>query len=706
MKKIIATLLTTCCLTLAMGQSSKCGIDTRALLREEIAAGAETVSFLAKMIPGYSTALFERQGIVVGAQAGDIVSLRVPVDKVHLLDEWQEVLNYSIAHRVGGPTMDNARGDTRTEDVQMGRGVSNGQAYTGEGVYIGITDWGFDLTHPNYNNSGTDNHRVERIWDHYRKKGPAPEGFTYGTEITGYNKLLKAQSDTANLYGYGTHGTHVAGITAGRGTADEGLFRGQAPQARLLFCSFGLNETDWLDGVAWMKKVADADGKRLVINSSWGMYSFSCLDGKSLLSQAIDNFSKEGVVFCTSGGNNGDVDFHISRNFSQTPDTVKTAAAFYTYAEDAIGQCLILWGEPGYDFETYFRMAGKEAVWCGPKISTAAGDTIIYDTLDCNGTPVPYRIIAEHENPFDHRPHVQMDVNRAGNLQLQLFFAAPSGTVHAWNVANKSNHAGNEGASFFVGGNEGFVKGDHFYGIGEPGCAASTLTVAAHQADTWGRDSSEYNEGAIAYFSSFGPTFGEGAKPEISAPGYQVNSSLSIYSDTKYAPTASQTVGGLKYTWGQMSGTSMSCPAVTGVVALLLQANPNITTEQVRDILCATARNDSQTGPLHERDSISTTWGWGKVDALAAINEVLKSVGVNEVEEMNVPLRLYPNPARGQVLVHTGCGEQQQVEIYSVEGRRVLSLPINTEATIDVSMLRRGVYVVRVGSRAEKLIID
>ena len=165
-------------------------------------------------------------------------------------------------------------------------------------------------------------------------------------------------------------------------------------------------------------------------------------------------------------------------------------------------------------------------------------------------------------------------------------------------------------------------------------------------------------------------------------------------------------MGGLKYTWGQMSGTSMSCPAVTGVVALLLQANPNITTEQVRDILCATARNDSQTGPLHERDSISTTWGWGKVDALAAINEVLKSVGVNEVEEMNVPLRLYPNPARGQVLVHTGCGEQQQVEIYSVEGRRVLSLPINTEATIDVSMLRRGVYVVRVGSRAEKLIID
>ena len=703
MKKILFSLLALCILGTSVAQTAKCGIDTKALVREQVSAGATTIGFLAKMQPNFDRDRLLKADITIGAQVGQIVTLRVPVDRLSELETNREVLQYSIAHRVGGPLMDNTRSDTRTNKVQAGDGVSNNTGYNGDGVFIGITDWGFDYTHPNFTTS-----QIERAWDHFRLKGPAPDGFTYGTEIVGRNALRNAKGDTSNLYGYGTHGTHVAGICAGKGVGNTSQFRGQAPGAHLLLCSFGLNEDDWLNGVAWMKHVAQDSSRRLVINSSWGMYSFSCLDGHSLLSQAINSLSDSGVVFVTSAGNNGDARFHISRNFSTNPDTVKTCAAFYTYAEDAIGQCLILWGEQGHHFSAGFRIKDADSIWASPMFSTDAhaDSTIIYDTLRCGVAAAPYRVLIEAENPFDHRPHIQIDVDNPGNsMQLQLFVAAADGTVHAWNVANKSNHAGNEGANFYSGNNEGFVSGDVYYGIGEPACAEKTISVAAHEADTWSADSTTCYPGDLTYFSSYGPLIDGRQKPEISAPGYQVNSSISYWTTGSYTPTATVQLGIREYKWSRMSGTSMSSPAVTGIVALLLQANPDLTVDAIREIITSTARNDEKTGALHANDSADVRWGWGKIDALAAINEAISRVGIHQAETQRLPLHLSPNPANGSVTVNTGCGEQQSLQVYSVSGTRMLEMPVRTEAPFDVSRWNSGVYIVRVGSRTEKLIV-
>ena len=705
MKKILFSLLTVCILGSAVAQTAKCGIDTKALVREEVAAGATTIGFLAKMAPGFDRYRLEKAGIVIGAQAGQIVTLRVPVESLDMLESNREVLQYSISHRVGGPLMDNTRSDTRTDMVERGEGVTGNTGYDGSGVFIGITDWGFDYTHPNFN-YGAENKRIARAWDHFRLSGPAPEGFNYGTEIIGYSALRNAQGDTSNLYGYGTHGTHVAGICAGKGCGSSLRFRGQAPRARLLLCSFGLNEDDWLNGVAWMKKVAEDSARRLVINSSWGMYSFSCLDGRSLLSQAINSLSDSGVVFVTSAGNNGDANFHISRNFASNPDTLRTCAAFYTYASDAIGQCLIIWGEQGHDFSAAFGMRISGTLVSSSFFNTANGDTILYDTLDCNGIAVPYRVLMERVNPHDLRPHIQIDVDNPGNNgQLQMYLAATDGTVHAWNVANKSNHAGNEGANFYTGNNTGYVGGDTYYGIGEPACAEKTISVAAHEADTWASDSSSYFTGDLTYFSSYGPLIDGRQKPEISAPGYNVNSSISYWTTNHYTATASTTLGMKEYIWARMSGTSMSSPAVTGIVALLLQANPNLTVDEIREIIVTTARNDDKTGPLRANDSADVRWGWGKIDALAAINAAISRISVLQAEEQHLPLRLFPNPANGSVTVNTGCGEQQLLQVFTVSGSRIMQMLVDTEATFDVRQWTPGVYIVRVGSRCEKLIV-
>ena len=637
--------------------------------------------------------------------------MSVPVEALPLLESSKEVLLYSISHAIAAPECDQDRFDTRTDSVHQGLGVIGNVPYDGEGVYIGITDWGFDYSHPNYN-AGLGNLRLEMAWDHFRRSSPTPadlgygEGLNYGTLIT--EGLRAAHGDTANLYGYGTHGTHVAGITAGRGV--DGQQMGQAPGAKLLFCSFGLGEKPWMDAVGWMKKVAQDSSRRLVVNSSWGMYSFSTLDGTSLLSQAINAWSDEGIVFCTSGGNNGrtSIPFHISRTFrSDTVDTVRTVVgrASDIYSISETGQVIVMWGEEGYDFSACIRLRKNDStIWVTPMFSTVAGDAVIYDSIVHEGVSTGYRVLIEHANPFDNRPHIQIDIDKT-SLQTQLFFTASEGTVHAWNLANKENHAGNEGCIFSSAGRDGFSSGDALYGVGEPACAAKCISVAAHRPDRYSNSSGVYHLGRIADFSSAGPLINGVNKPEISAPGVDIVSSISYWTSDSYPTYLSYYLGGRQYIWSSMSGTSMSGPAVTGVVALMLQANPDLSVDQIREIIFTTARNDSITGPLVARDSMDVHWGWGKIDALRAVNECVRRVSINDVETTRTPLKLFPNPATDEVTVHTGCGEQQMLFVYTIDGRLVHQSPVTTETTLDVKAWNQGIYILRVGSRTEKLIV-
>jgi serine protease AprX len=88
-----------------------------------------------------------------------------------------------------------------------------------------------------------------------------------------------------------------------------------------------------------------------------------------------------------------------------------------------------------------------------------------------------------------------------------------------------------------------------------------------------------------------------------------------------------------------MSGTSMATPHVSGIVALMLEANPNLTPAQVRDILERTATN--MTGRL--------AWeaGAGHVNAYAAVAEAAGmrndfGATVNTLREFNANALLAP----------------------------------------------------------------
>ena len=111
-------------------------------------------------------------------------------------------------------------------------------------------------------------------------------------------------------------------------------------------------------------------------------------------------------------------------------------------------------------------------------------------------------------------------------------------------------------------------------------------------------------------------------------------------------------------------------------------------------------------GIVIERDSVSLIWGWGKVNALAAVNEALAHVDIQQADEkwFSKSLQLYPNPATSQVTVLTGRHTPETVSIYSVEGRLMMSQEVVMESSIDISRLPHGVYIVKCGARNARLV--
>lgn len=74
--------------------------------------------------------------------------------------------------------------------------------------------------------------------------------------------------------------------------------------------------------------------------------------------------------------------------------------------------------------------------------------------------------------------------------------------------------------------------------------------------------------------------------------------------------------------WYGGSGTSSAGASVAGVVALIIEANPQLTAAQVRDVLCETAVKPAYDDANWDADGWSRTYGCGRVDAWAAVQAV------------------------------------------------------------------------------------
>ena len=198
----------------------------------------------------------------------------------------------------------------------------------------------------------------------------------------------------------------------------------------------------------------------------------------------------------------------------------------------------------------------------------------------------------------------------------------------------------------------------------------------------------------MANFSSFGPTLDGRIKPDISAPGVNVASSISSFTDDSYSAVATVPFQGRNYPFARFSGTSMAAPAATGTVALMLEADPTLTPADIRDIIRSTARTDNFTGTIPPGGS--TRWGMGKVNAYHAVTQVLGTAAM--AERGRDQLSVWPNPAQDRLFIElpdhaTGT----RLTVRDALGRTVLSRTVTASGAVslDASAWAPGLYLVR-----------
>ncbi|MGC9332557.1 MAG: S8 family serine peptidase, partial [Anaerolineae bacterium] len=160
----------------------------------------------------------------------------------------------------------------------------------------------------------------------------------------------------------------------------------------------------------------------------------------------------------------------------------------------------------------------------------------------------------------------------------------------------------------------------------------------------------------VAYFSSRGPSSWSEVKPEVTAPGTQIWSSLP---------------GG---TFGAYNGTSMASPHVAGLAALLLQADPALTVADLETLITTTAKPIGDQVPNADA-------GWGRIDVYRAAAVAMHA------GHLAGQVTRYPDykPLPGaQVVVSDRADEQQTIVQTDTAGRYLAALiPGQFDLTVD-----------------------
>ncbi len=601
-----------------LAESGFFGIETRAGEKRAGRRGAATVDEVLVLVQSSGEADDLRSaGMTVRSEAGDVYTGTVPIDKIADLAATDGVELVESAREMYGE-LDLAIVDSRVNLVHQGP-----PGRRGAGVIVGVVDSGIDFTHPSFRREDGAS-RILFIWDQtLTRQGSEvqPAGFGYGVQYN--NNQLNAALGAANPFATvrhrddpnaGGHGTHVAGIAAGDGSAaGQGrpafTFIGVAPEADLIVVKVGGSGAEGLgtsanalDAVNYCFQRAQALGRPIVVNMSLGD-NLGPHDGTSLLERGLDNLlGGQGRAFVKSAGNVGNARHHAGGSVA-TGATVNVG--FLEPEGNNTPDQLDFWYRGGDTFRaSVVDSAGNATGWVNVGNATtftlAGGNTV--------------RIDHRNNDAFNGDKRIFITIQRGtatqirpGNwsVRLRSVTSPAGGRFDGW---IQRHNTLNQRPTF----NAPFESNDRT--ISTPGTARNVITAANYITRGAG-------VGSLSASSSRGPTRDGRAAPTIAAPGSSIISA-------KFEPGAGDAYVG-------MSGTSMAAPHIAGVIALMLQRDPTKTQQQLRDCLTSTARADGFTGPTP-----NTAWGAGKVDAQAALGcraGPIRSVPVSACPVLSVP---------------------------------------------------------------------
>jgi subtilisin family serine protease len=616
-------------------------------------------------------------GIPIGGVLGDVATAQVSVSQLRLLASHPAVRSIEGARPLT-PQLDAGVPDTGlltlgkdssttypnlNNDALRGLVFSQGQfigwndiSLTGRGVLIGIIDTGVDLRHDDFlNPDGTT--RVLAVWDQSTAVGRSPRGFSYGAECTAA-QINARDCPQVDVDG---HGTHVAGIAAGDGSATSGTssaFRyiGMAPEADLLVVKMtNFSSTRVIDALAYLKQKADALGRPIVANLSIGS-SLGPHDGTSNFDRAVDAFTGPdrvpGAVAVVAAGNDGQTasgnPLHAVGCFqsgsppacppgiASLPGAVPAVVSFVV-PDGATTVILELW----YPGNAVLGVAVTAPAACATAKATLTGPEVISASTPCGS------IMISAGDVFSAN----------GDRWSTVVLSNGSGlTSGVWNLSVTGDSLPNPGATRFdlwtstIPAEEPAVfntLGSAETTVTTPASAAEGIAVAPYATKViWTPIDSTCSpcqlspaEGTfrnILTRASRGPlrpctTCTQNPKPDLAAPGAMIFSSFSARVPDN--PENDRLVDFDRRHYVKL-GSSMAAPHVTGAAALLLQVNPNLTARQVKAYLLGNAAPPQGTPPFPTEQ-----WGQGRLNIRAAVN-ALRATGGDPPPAAPIGLRV------------------------------------------------------------------
>ena len=513
--------------------------------------------------------------------------------------------------------------------------------YTGEGVTICLVDVGFDFQHPAFKDADG-NTRLRCV---YLPSNDSGRKFIVEDDEAGTIEYPGSVFDTPELIATLTtdsemdsHGTHTAGIAAG--TRSPLGFGGMAPDADIVLVSTEAEENVNEIAFQFVAHYAQQIDAPVVLSASMNSHN-GPHNGTGTMPELIDELSHHVIpVLCV--GNEGDNKLHIYKAFDEENSSMKAflARPIVAFLEDGNILGMMSSVVSGYSRNT---LGENDALSAQIGLMVLNSEEIVWQTE-------PFIISPTHEGYIE----ILSDDDEILSEYLQGGFVAISGAVIDGKLELLAAVQGSptQRLLFFISlsssspiemdlwetiegfeaiNMEGFTHGDSDISCGDWTSTPNAISVGNYVANTTKRlytgsfhdDSDLYTLNEISYSSSYGVSLNGVVQPTVVAPGTDVVSSINHYTCDKEIAESMQWQG---YPYESMTGTSMSCPTVSGIIALWLQADPTLTIDDIKEVLAATSRNDEFTAidPIR--------WGYGKIDAAAGIEYIKRTTAVNNIE--------------------------------------------------------------------------
>ena len=587
---------------------------------------------------------------------------------------------------------------TGVDKVQAGTDLDT--PFKGAGVLVGVADNGFQYNHVAFTDA-TGKSRIVKVWRHNFEDEEPTADITFEDDEVG-----------------SSHGTHVAGISAGREVTYSSIsgkmnVGGMAPESQVVLATAGSTLTSLLECMSWLKEVAKEQAMPMVVNISLGSYGYPG-HSRSDLIRVFEPLPEKGIIYCAAMGNENEDRIHVMDTLKNVGDSKYFLMEVSSSYNSMLGACENEDSLQHYKIEVGLINAETHEIQLIPDSVMEQHNGIFFASEIDSGSGQQIFLFSVTNVPKLCELLGLSDWAEKSVIALKFTALTPNVVVHGWDDHDTMGRMGDYGVSpddRFVCSNLAAVS--NFIGVGSYDNKATYKNMAG---STYGSSASA--PGQISYYSSRGPLLGGKIdKPTVLAPGLLVCSSVNSrtinYSSSSAVFAADANARNVKYAdaekgkacfyYGMMSGTSMASPAAAGIIALWLQANPELTPEDVEHIIKQTAVHDDLVQGTQGEYQVGI--GYGKIDAYAGIKKALQmaeETGVEQALEADQPVTLQKSGDAWRVLFNITV-PQAQVSVSTLGGAVVKTVNLGrqtrgSEQTVDLGGLQTGVYVVTIST--------